>query len=110
MFKDAKVDEKPGPIVLKALATLVDDDEMQGQEDITVIGACIFSVSNITALIFMVSGAIDENGVPVTNNRMEKAEALRIPDSSLRVIQHCKWANLGILASSILQIVDHPIS
>jgi hypothetical protein len=28
-----------GPIVLKALATLVDGHEKQGQEDVTVIGA-----------------------------------------------------------------------
>ena len=28
----------PGPLVVEAIATLVDDDERQGQEDITVIG------------------------------------------------------------------------
>ena len=32
------IEEEPGPIVLEALRTLVDDFEKQGQEDMTVIG------------------------------------------------------------------------
>jgi len=66
---------EPGPIVLEALETLVDGHEKQGQEDVTVIGA------------------IGKDGVPVSGDGMNRTEALRIPDSSLRVIPHCQMGD-----------------
>jgi len=41
IFEYEESDIEPGPIVLKALETLIDDDERQGQEDMTVIGIWI---------------------------------------------------------------------
>ena len=41
-------------------------------------------------------GAIDKNGVPAAERGMGRVEALRIPDSSLRVIPHCKMGGFGL--------------
>jgi hypothetical protein len=40
LFRFQVSEVEPGPIVIEALATLVDDHEKKGQEDMTVIGAC----------------------------------------------------------------------
>lgn len=93
IFEYEEPDIEPGPIVLEALETLIDDDERQGQEDLTVIGTCVVVDTQVlwTEILYSTtSGIIDRNGVPIREGRMDRTEALSIPNSTLRVISHCE--------------------
>ena len=83
----------PGPLVSEAIATLVDDDERRGQEDVSVIGELQSQCWSRKTVSLISPGAIDENGNPVLMGESGFDVTIHILNSPFCIMPHCRMGD-----------------